>query len=152
MLNDVTISNGLVWSPDLARMYYIDSPTRTIQAFAYDTNSGDIGKGQVVITIPEELGQPDGLAIDAAGKLWISEGDFSSGLQWGLIGVQSFLVAGFLTTTTKFLSARQRPYQRQCGLDATYDEGCHTRDSRKSLRRTSSTRKSENQSSGLLLS
>lgn len=73
VLDKVTISNGLVWSADKKTMYYVDSPTLTVQAFDYDDASGAISKGRVTVRIPEAVGgSPDGMAIDAEGKLWIA--------------------------------------------------------------------------------
>ena len=37
VLEGVTISNGLEWSPDGTRAYYVDTPTREISVFAYDS-------------------------------------------------------------------------------------------------------------------
>ena len=41
-LTGVTISNGIVWSADERTMYYIDTPTRLVQAFDYDRERGTI--------------------------------------------------------------------------------------------------------------
>lgn len=71
-LTGVTISNGIVWSADERTMYYIDTPTRQIQAFDYDGDAGTIAKGRVAFTVPEAMGHPDGMTIDAEGKLWVA--------------------------------------------------------------------------------
>ena len=65
-----TVSNGLAWSTDLATMYYIDSPTRVLQAF--DFINGEIFNGRVVAQFPDSYGYPDGMSIDVEGGLWIS--------------------------------------------------------------------------------
>lgn len=72
LLEDVTISNGLGWSPDHKTFYYNDSPTRQVLAFNYDLETGQISHGRVIITIPETMGYPDGMTTDEAGTLWIA--------------------------------------------------------------------------------
>lgn len=71
-VKDVTISNGLAWSIDKSRLFYIDSPTRQVVAYDFDNATGSIDNGQVVIQIPEAEGFPDGMTIDQEGKLWIA--------------------------------------------------------------------------------
>jgi sugar lactone lactonase YvrE len=71
MLGDLTISNGLGWSPDGATMYLVDSGPRVVHAFAFDADRGSISKGRVLVTIPGEVGAPDGMTVDAAGDLWV---------------------------------------------------------------------------------
>jgi len=68
----LTISNGLGWSPDGATMYLVDSGPRVIYALAFDGTLGTISDERVLISIPEELGAPDGLTVDAAGDLWVA--------------------------------------------------------------------------------
>ncbi len=75
----VTISNGLVWSPDNTRLYYIDSPRRRVDSFVFDPVSGAIRFEKVAVQIPEHMGGPDGMAIDEEGMLWVAH--------WGGFGV-----------------------------------------------------------------
>ncbi|UOQ70008.1 SMP-30/gluconolactonase/LRE family protein [Hymenobacter cellulosilyticus] len=72
MLTGVSISNGLIWTQDQRTMYYVDTPTQSVQAFDYDHATGAITNGRVVIRIPEADGAPDGMTIDADGHLWIA--------------------------------------------------------------------------------
>jgi sugar lactone lactonase YvrE len=72
VLEGVTISNGLAWTGDAATMYYIDSPTQRIDAFAYEAETGEIRDRRMVVRIPAELGSPDGMTIDADGGLWVA--------------------------------------------------------------------------------
>lgn len=72
MLRRITNSNGIAWAPDQRTMYYIDTPTLTVQAFDYDNQTGDIAHPRVVVRIPQSGGGPDGMTIDADGKLWVA--------------------------------------------------------------------------------
>jgi sugar lactone lactonase YvrE len=72
ILGDITVSNGMAWSPDHKTFYYIDTPTRTVRAFDYDLETGTIANPRVVITVSEALGWPDGMTSDTQGNLWIA--------------------------------------------------------------------------------
>ncbi|MFS1511512.1 SMP-30/gluconolactonase/LRE family protein [Chengkuizengella sp. SCS-71B] len=72
MLEPVSVSNGLAWSPDFTTMYYIDTPTQQVVAYDYNMRTGEITNKKVVVTIPLEEGGPDGMTIDAEGKLWVA--------------------------------------------------------------------------------
>ena len=72
MLDGLTISNGVGWSPDGLTMYLVDSGPRVIHAFAFDVNRGSISAGRILTTVPEDIGAPDGMTVDAAGDLWVA--------------------------------------------------------------------------------
>ena len=72
MLSDLTISNGLGWSPDGATMYLADSGPRVIHAFDFDGEAGTISGGRVLVEIDEKVGAPDGLTVDADGDVWVA--------------------------------------------------------------------------------
>jgi sugar lactone lactonase YvrE len=72
VLERVTISNGLAWSVDGLTLYYIDSPTQRIDAFAFVPPTGEISDRRPVVHIPREAGAPDGMTIDAEGGLWVA--------------------------------------------------------------------------------
>jgi len=72
MLTGVSISNGLDWSLDGRRMYYVDSPTRRIDVFAFDLATGSIANRRTFVEVPADAGVPDGLTVDAAGFVWLA--------------------------------------------------------------------------------
>jgi sugar lactone lactonase YvrE len=70
---ELTISNGLAWSLDRRFLYLIDSPTLTVMAFPLTSTGGLADHPTTCITIPAEWDAlPDGMCIDAEGKLWIA--------------------------------------------------------------------------------
>lgn len=74
VLDGVTISNGLGWSPDQRVMYYTDSPTREILAFDFDAEAATLSGRRVFATDPG--GQvPDGLTVDTEGCVWGAKWD-----------------------------------------------------------------------------
>ncbi len=72
MLDDLTISNGLGWSPDGATMYLADSGPRLVHAFTFDQLTGNISDGRVLVTVAEHVGTPDGLTVDVDGDIWVA--------------------------------------------------------------------------------
>jgi sugar lactone lactonase YvrE len=65
----ITIPNSLAWSPDGRTMYFADSWTREIGAFAYDPDTGAMGARRVFATVAAPA-IPDGATVDAQGYLW----------------------------------------------------------------------------------
>ncbi|XP_077991761.1 regucalcin-like [Glandiceps talaboti] len=68
----IGISNGLGWSLDNKIMYYIDTPTKRVDAFDFDLEKGELSNRRTVFNIPEGNGFPDGMTVDADGKLWVA--------------------------------------------------------------------------------
>jgi len=75
MVRDLTISNGLAWTDDQQHFLLADSIPRKVYRFDYDAKSGDISNQQVLITIPDDQGVPDGLALDDQGYIWLAHWD-----------------------------------------------------------------------------
>jgi sugar lactone lactonase YvrE len=71
VLEDVTISNGLEWSPDGSVAYYVDTPTHRIDMFDYDERAGLTGRRAFAV-VPEADGSPDGLTVDRDGGVWVA--------------------------------------------------------------------------------
>jgi sugar lactone lactonase YvrE len=71
VLEGVTISNGLDWSPDGSRAYYNDTATSQISVFDYDSENGLSRRRVFVDLVPEGL-RPDGLTVDAEGGVWVA--------------------------------------------------------------------------------
>lgn len=72
MIGNLTIPNGLVWSLDHERMYFIDTPKSAVVCYLFNKKTGDIYYEKEVIVIPPIMGMPDGMTIDAEGMLWIA--------------------------------------------------------------------------------
>jgi sugar lactone lactonase YvrE len=81
-LDRLSIPNGLVWSLDNQRLYHTDSPSHQIKSYFFDTQTGNISLEKTVITIPSEMGQPDGMTIDEEGMLWIAHWGGSGVYRW----------------------------------------------------------------------
>lgn len=72
LLADVTLSNGLAWSPDGCTMYYIDTFIERVDAFDYDLDAGTVASRRPVVDLREAEGRPDGMTVDAEGNLWVA--------------------------------------------------------------------------------
>ena len=71
VLEHVTVSNGLEWSPDNSFAYYNDTATHRIDVFDYDRDSGLTGRRAFAV-VPAEVGRPDGLTVDEQGGVWVA--------------------------------------------------------------------------------
>jgi len=74
LLGEIGVSNGLAWSSDAKTLYYIDSPTRAVDAFDFDIETVSISNRRRVLQFEEDkiMGIPDGMTIDVDGMLWIA--------------------------------------------------------------------------------
>ncbi len=79
MVGDITVGNGLAWSPDARTLYCSDTKAHTIYAFDFDAATGHIGPRRVFARFPmkqadQDLstygGRPDGAAVDVEGCYW----------------------------------------------------------------------------------
>jgi sugar lactone lactonase YvrE len=70
MDRDITVSNGIGWSPDLRTMYFTDSFRYAIYAYDYSAESGAIANRRTFVQTSPDGGIPDGLTVDAEGFVW----------------------------------------------------------------------------------
>lgn len=73
-IGGLSITNSLCWSPDGRKMYHTDTPTRTIQSYEFNTETGEIGECRDFIKTDKDH-YPDGSTVDSVGNLWNA--------QWG---------------------------------------------------------------------
>jgi len=71
LLSKLGLANGMGWSPDGDRLYFVDSLAGTITAYPYAPDQ-ELGVPDSVITIDAGAGLPDGLCVDGEGGLWVA--------------------------------------------------------------------------------
>lgn len=72
VLHDVTLSNGMGWSPEAAHFYYIDSIPGVLKRFDYESVHGRISNPIDLITFDTSKGIPDGMCVTADGKITVA--------------------------------------------------------------------------------
>jgi len=72
ILDDVIVPNSLAWSPDGTVMYFADTYRHRIDAFDFDTATGQPSSRRCFAEVAGP-GRPDGSAVDADGCLWNAE-------------------------------------------------------------------------------
>lgn len=82
--DDLTLSNGLGWSPDGRTMYHVDSVPGVVWSRSYEPDSGAVGTRRQHLRIDD--GTPDGLCVDTDGNLWVAV--------WGTGQVRCFAPSG----------------------------------------------------------
>jgi sugar lactone lactonase YvrE len=133
MVEDVTISNGLGWSPDGGIMYYADTHTHRIDRFDFDPVNGDISNRREFVTIRDGGGRPDGLTVDSEGAVWVAtwpgygvhrylpDGTLDAIIPLPVSNVSSVELGGpdlreaFITTASELLSAEEHAAQPLAG-------------------------------------
>lgn len=79
MAGEVTVSNGLAWSPDGRTLYWSDTKAHTIYALDMDPADGSLSRRRVFASFAPKVpgeplagygGRPDGAAVDSEGCYW----------------------------------------------------------------------------------
>jgi sugar lactone lactonase YvrE len=71
VLEGLTVSNGLEWSPDGTLAYHNDTATYAISVYRYDREAGLVDRR----VLAELEHRPDGLTVDADGGVWTALSD-----------------------------------------------------------------------------
>jgi sugar lactone lactonase YvrE len=74
-LSDIAIPNGTTWNKSDNKMYWADSPKKTIYQFDFDPKTGAITNQRPFFVMPEDNrygndAVPDGHCIDEQGNMW----------------------------------------------------------------------------------
>ena len=69
--SDLTITNGMGWSPDRKYFFMIDTPTHCIFRYKYDEETGLISERKIYKQFESDV-FPDGMTIDAQGHFWVA--------------------------------------------------------------------------------
>jgi sugar lactone lactonase YvrE len=79
MAGDITVSNGLAWSPDARTLYWSDTKAHVTYALDFEPGDGGLSRRRVFAQWPMKLpdqdlatygGRPDGAAMDSEGHYW----------------------------------------------------------------------------------
>ena len=74
VMDDLSITNGVAWSPDWTKLYVVDSMLNRIYVSDFDLETGTVGPRRI-FNDADDLGTPDGNAVDAEGFLWSARWD-----------------------------------------------------------------------------
>ncbi len=70
-----TVPNGLGWSPDDTKMYFIDTFREALYEYDFDLMSGSISGRRTLIDFAQADGRADGLTVDDEGCIWVAMWD-----------------------------------------------------------------------------
>jgi D-xylonolactonase len=70
LAENVGISNGMGFAPDLRTFYHTDSLDRTIYRYDYDPTTHRPSNRRVLVRLSDDEGVPDGMTVDADGFVW----------------------------------------------------------------------------------
>lgn len=81
ILDDLSISNGIGFSHNGEKMYFIDTPTKKVAQYKYNLNTGDIIFEKYIIEI-DGPGWPDGMCVDLDENIWVAEWEGGRVRKW----------------------------------------------------------------------
>uniref|UniRef100_A0A1B6BZ00 Regucalcin n=1 Tax=Clastoptera arizonana TaxID=38151 RepID=A0A1B6BZ00_9HEMI len=73
-LAKIGISNGLSWSLDCTKFYFIDSLKYKVDSYDYNHDTGELSNENTIFDFKTNNieGLPDGMTMDFEGKLWVA--------------------------------------------------------------------------------
>lgn len=71
-LTGVFQANGMGWTKDEKKMYFVDTMRWNVTEYTYHAEDGSLSDGRVCIEVPKENGLPDGMCVDDEGMVWVA--------------------------------------------------------------------------------
>jgi sugar lactone lactonase YvrE len=96
VLANVTVSNGLDWSPDGSLAYYNDTDTGRVDVFDYERDAGLSDRRPFV----ETGARPDGLTVDAEGGVWVALSNAGAVRRYTAVGALDHVIELPVTKVT----------------------------------------------------
>lgn len=72
VIPEISVANGMAFSPDGRTLYVSDSPTRTVDAYDLDPATGEIANRRAFLSLGDGEGFVDGATVDAEGGYWLA--------------------------------------------------------------------------------
>jgi L-arabinonolactonase len=72
VIEGVSVSNGLAFSPDGRTLYCANTPSRSVEAFDLEPATGDLSNRRLFLTLAAGDGHIDGATVDAEGGYWLA--------------------------------------------------------------------------------
>jgi sugar lactone lactonase YvrE len=94
VLRGLGISNGLAWLDSGGEALFVDSLTQRIDLLQFNASEGTFYSRRTLSVIREEVGMPDGIALDVEGGVWVA--------LWGGSAVHRYNVDGELESVIEF--------------------------------------------------
>jgi L-arabinonolactonase len=72
VIEGVSVSNGLAFSPDGLTLYCANTPSRSVEAFDLEPATGELSNRRLLLTLAPGDGHIDGATVDAEGGYWLA--------------------------------------------------------------------------------
>lgn len=77
MIEELTLSNGMGWSPDGTSFYFIDSIPGALFCYDFDLVSGVLSNKRILVKFDSQRGIPDGMCVTSEGLILVALWDGS---------------------------------------------------------------------------
>jgi L-arabinonolactonase len=72
VIEGVSVSNGLAFSPDGRTLYCANTPSGSVEAFDLEPETGELSNRRLFLTLAPGDGHIDGATVDAEGGYWLA--------------------------------------------------------------------------------
>ena len=72
VIEGVSVSNGLAFSPDGRTLYCSNTPSRCVEAFDIDPETGTLSNRRIFLSLAPADGHIDGATVDTEGGYWLA--------------------------------------------------------------------------------